>query len=124
MFAVQSEVMLVILEPETPGGFRRSMDCKYASSSATADDILVMFCGYHKMMIKTKRCGVVDEKVKLAKKQEVRKKRSSLGCQGRVRSVKWSKKPVFLCVCVFAFQRSQTSNVAMTPARVIECRLG
>lgn len=88
MFAVQSEVMLVILEPETPGGFRRSMDCKYASSSATADDILLMIVAITRLVIKTKRQGVVDEKVKLAKKQDVRKGRSSLGCQGRVRSVK------------------------------------
>ena len=38
--AVQREVMLVILDPETPGGLRLSMDCRYASSSATADDMV------------------------------------------------------------------------------------
>lgn len=37
MLAVQSEVTLVILEPETPGGLRLSMDCKMLSSSATAE---------------------------------------------------------------------------------------
>lgn len=44
MLAVQSEVMLVILDPETPGGLRLSMDCRYASSSATAEDILLVLC--------------------------------------------------------------------------------
>jgi hypothetical protein len=44
MLAVQREVMLAILEPETPGGLRVSMDCKYASSSATAEDMLVVLC--------------------------------------------------------------------------------
>ena len=34
--------MLVILDPETPGGLRLSMDCRYASSSATADDMVVV----------------------------------------------------------------------------------
>ena len=40
MFAVQRDVMLLILEPETPGGLRASMDCRYVSSSATADDMM------------------------------------------------------------------------------------
>lgn len=40
MLAVHSEVMLLILDPETPGGLRLSMDCKTASSSATADDMM------------------------------------------------------------------------------------
>jgi hypothetical protein len=44
MLAVQREVMLAILEPETPGGLRVSMDCKYASSSATEEDMLVVLC--------------------------------------------------------------------------------
>lgn len=39
-FAVQREVMAVILDPETPGGLRLSMDCKMESSSATADDMV------------------------------------------------------------------------------------
>ena len=42
MLAVQRDVMLVILDPETPGGLRLSMDCRYASSSATADDMVVV----------------------------------------------------------------------------------
>jgi hypothetical protein len=37
MLAVQSEVMLVILEPDTPGGLRLSMDCRMPSRSATAE---------------------------------------------------------------------------------------
>lgn len=37
MFALQRVVMLEILPPVTPGGFRASMDCKMASSSATQD---------------------------------------------------------------------------------------
>lgn len=41
MFAVQSDVMLVIFEPDTPGGLRLSMDWRYPSSSATADDIAI-----------------------------------------------------------------------------------
>lgn len=40
MLAEQSAVMLVILEPVTPGGLRLSMDCRLASSSATADDMV------------------------------------------------------------------------------------
>lgn len=40
MLAAQSAVMLVTLDPETPGGLRLSMDCRIASSSATADDIV------------------------------------------------------------------------------------
>jgi len=40
MLALQSAVMLDILDPETPGGFRLSMDCRCASSSATADDMV------------------------------------------------------------------------------------
>ena len=32
--------MVVILDPETPGGLRLSMDCRTESSSATADDIV------------------------------------------------------------------------------------
>lgn len=40
ILAVQSEVMAVILEPETPGGFKLSMDCRIESSSATAEDIV------------------------------------------------------------------------------------
>jgi hypothetical protein len=39
MLAAQRAVMLVTLDPETPGGLRLSMDCRIASSSATADDI-------------------------------------------------------------------------------------
>lgn len=31
--------MLLILDPETPGGLRLSMDCRMVSSSATADDM-------------------------------------------------------------------------------------
>jgi hypothetical protein len=42
MLAVQRDVMLVILDPETPGGLRLSIDCRYASSSATADDMVVV----------------------------------------------------------------------------------
>jgi hypothetical protein len=32
--------MLVILDPETPGGLRLSIDCRIVFNSATADDIL------------------------------------------------------------------------------------
>ena len=38
--AVQSEVMVATFEPETPGGLRLSMDCKLASNSATAEDMM------------------------------------------------------------------------------------
>jgi hypothetical protein len=38
--AAQRFVMLLILEPVTPGGLRLSMDCRLASSSATADDMV------------------------------------------------------------------------------------
>ena len=37
--AVHKDVMLPILEPDTPGGLRASMDWRIFSSSATADDI-------------------------------------------------------------------------------------
>jgi hypothetical protein len=40
MFAVQREVKALIFEPDTPGGFKCSIDCRTLSSSATADDIL------------------------------------------------------------------------------------
>lgn len=40
MLAVQRVVMALILDPETPGGLRLSMDCRIESSSATADDML------------------------------------------------------------------------------------
>jgi hypothetical protein len=40
MFAVQRVVMELIFEPDTPGGLRLSMDCRIASSSATADDMM------------------------------------------------------------------------------------
>ena len=40
MLAVQSDVMAVIFDPETPGGLRLSMDCRMESSSATAEDIV------------------------------------------------------------------------------------
>lgn len=40
MLAVQREVKALIFEPETPGGFRCSIDCRTLSSSATAEDIL------------------------------------------------------------------------------------
>ena len=33
--------MLLILEPETPGAFIASIDCRKASSSATHDDMMV-----------------------------------------------------------------------------------
>jgi len=36
----QSAVMLVIREPDTPGGFKPSMACKPVSSSVTADDMM------------------------------------------------------------------------------------
>ena len=42
MFAVHRDVMLPTLDPETPGAFRLSMDCRYASSSATADDMVAV----------------------------------------------------------------------------------
>ena len=41
MLAVHREVIAVILEPDTPGGLRLSIDCRTESSSATADDIVV-----------------------------------------------------------------------------------
>ena len=44
MLAVQSEVIAVIFEPETPGGLRLSIDCRTESSSATADDIVYHSC--------------------------------------------------------------------------------
>jgi len=34
--------MALIFEPDTPGGLRLSIDCKMASSSATAEDMMVM----------------------------------------------------------------------------------
>jgi len=40
MLAVQREVKALIFEPETPGGFRCSIDCRTLSSSATAEDML------------------------------------------------------------------------------------
>ncbi len=40
MFALQSEVMLVIFDPVTPGALRASIDCKIASSSSTQDDMV------------------------------------------------------------------------------------
>jgi hypothetical protein len=46
MLAVHRDVMLVILDPETPGGLRLSIDCRYASSSATADDMVEVICHY------------------------------------------------------------------------------
>jgi hypothetical protein len=42
IFAVQRVVMLVIREPDTPGGFSDSMACKPASKSATAEDMMEM----------------------------------------------------------------------------------
>lgn len=41
ILALHSWVMLLILDPETPGAFIMSIDCRIASSSATQDDILV-----------------------------------------------------------------------------------
>ena len=38
--ATQSAVMLVIREPDTPGGLRPSMACRAVSNSATADDMV------------------------------------------------------------------------------------
>lgn len=40
MLAVQRVVMVLILDPETPGGLRLSIDCRIASNSATADDMM------------------------------------------------------------------------------------
>lgn len=40
IFALQSEVMLVIFDPVTPGALRASIDCKIASSSSTQDDMV------------------------------------------------------------------------------------
>lgn len=40
-FAVQRVVMLVMRVPETPGGFNDSIACRLASSSATAEDMLM-----------------------------------------------------------------------------------
>ena len=40
MLAVQREVRALIFEPETPGGFKCSMDCRTLSSSATAEDMV------------------------------------------------------------------------------------
>ena len=40
MLAVHRDVIAVILEPDTPGGLRLSMDCRMESSSATADDMM------------------------------------------------------------------------------------
>lgn len=37
MLATQSDVRLVIREPDTPGGFKLSMACRPASKSVTAD---------------------------------------------------------------------------------------
>lgn len=34
--------MLLILDPDTPGAFITSIDCRIASSSATHDDILAV----------------------------------------------------------------------------------
>jgi hypothetical protein len=42
MLAVARVVMAVIFEPDTPGGLRLSMDCRTVSSSATADDMMVV----------------------------------------------------------------------------------
>lgn len=39
--------MLFILDPETPGAFIASMDCKIASSSATHDDMLAKVRSKH-----------------------------------------------------------------------------
>jgi len=44
MLAVHRVVTVVIFEPETPGGLRLSIDCKTASSSATADDMVDELC--------------------------------------------------------------------------------
>ena len=41
MLATQSDVRLVILDPDTPGGFKLSMACRPASRSATADAMTV-----------------------------------------------------------------------------------
>lgn len=46
MFAVQREVKALIFEPDTPGGFRCSIDCRTLSNSATADDILGSLSSY------------------------------------------------------------------------------
>lgn len=40
MLAVHSVVSALIFEPDTPGGFRCSIDCNTESSSATADAIV------------------------------------------------------------------------------------
>ena len=40
MLAVQRVVKELIFDPDTPGGFRFSIDCRTLSSSATAADIL------------------------------------------------------------------------------------
>lgn len=40
MLAVHNVVMLWILEPDTPGGRKASMDWRKCSSSATADDMV------------------------------------------------------------------------------------
>jgi hypothetical protein len=40
MFVVQSSVMLLIREPDTPGGFNASIACKAASRSATGEDMM------------------------------------------------------------------------------------
>lgn len=44
ILAVQRVVMVLILDPETPGGLRLSIDCRIASSSATADDMMCYLC--------------------------------------------------------------------------------
>lgn len=44
-FAVQSEVILLILDPDTPGGLRASIDWRKPSSSATAEDMVMCIIG-------------------------------------------------------------------------------
>lgn len=83
MLAVQREVMLAILEPETPGGLRLSMDCRYASSSATAEDMMAVDVTITSGCSSLSDGGVVDDKVRLTRKQMLRKVRSSLECQGK-----------------------------------------
>lgn len=52
MLAVQRVVMALILDPETPGGLRLSMDCRIESSSATADDMLeIVAYKYRKRLV-------------------------------------------------------------------------
>lgn len=40
---VQSVVIALIFEPDTPGGLRANMACRAASSSATTDDMAEMW---------------------------------------------------------------------------------